>query len=161
MISTNLKSQQISKAFKFEKIIFHTTLCFGNCPTYHLQVDNDKKIKLYAEDVYKNDSTIQRDKAKIGYFTGTVSNILFIKLTNALKKIGLDTLEFNGETCCDNSVITIIVYYNGKRKYLKSMFPPAKAHKLISTLYEICETSKLQRNIIIIPFEIEDDKTSR
>jgi hypothetical protein len=129
----------------FEKIIFHTSACYGFCSIYHLQVEADKSLYLFAETVYKTDKdiSIQRDTTKTGYFTGTVNDSLFAHLEQELKTIGLDTLEFNGASCCDGSMITIIVYYNGKKKLLKSMFPPAKARKLIDILYAICGKSNL------------------
>lgn len=140
--------KQQRKKVDLEKIVFHTSECFGKCPTYHLQVDKDQRVKLYAEQVFKkpgNIASFEDDTARMGYFTGKASDSSFRKLTGELNKIELDTLEFDKTVCCDGSLITIIVYYNGKRKYLKSMFPPAKADKLISVLYEICHTSALQR----------------
>lgn len=157
-----LGCRQSEKQLKLEKIIFHTSMCFGTCPTYHLQVDNNKKVKLYAEKVYKKPidfGSYDTDTTKSGYFIGEVSDTNFDKLTNQLNVIGLDTLKFDGQDCCDGSLITIIVYYNGKRKYLKSMFPPDKANELISTLFEICETSVLTRTTS--KFNIEDEKASR
>jgi hypothetical protein len=138
---------QANKKIKLEKIIFHTSECFGACPTYHLQVDGDKSLKLYAERVYRKDKGFSReqDTARTGYFTGSVSDTTFNKLLQELETVGLDTLEFEGPNCCDGSLKTIIVYYNGKRKFLKAMFPPEKAHPLIAVLYEICGNSKLQR----------------
>lgn len=153
--------KQKEKTHSFEKIIFHTTGCFGTCPTYHLQLDSNKKIKLFAERVYKNDKdfSFDLDTAKTGYFNGVASDSTFTLLDNELKSIGLDTLEFDGASCCDGSLITIIVYYDGKRKYLKSMFPPDKASKLIGILYDICEKSTLTRTTQ--KFEIENEKASR
>lgn len=135
------QAQQVS----FEKIIFHTTKCNGACAVYHLQVDANKSLKLFAEKVYKTDKGISlaHDSTKTGYFTGMVSDTVFAHLEHELKTIELDNLEFNGISCCDGSLITIIVYYNGKRKILKSMYPPAKANKLIGILYDICGKSIL------------------
>lgn len=136
---------QTDNTFKLEKIIFHTSVCFGACPVYHLQVDKDKNIKLYAEKNFQKDTFNVIDTARTGYFTGTVSDTSFNKLITQLQTIGLDTLEFDGATCCDGSLKTIIIYYDGKRKYLKSMFPPEKAKPLIATLYEICQTPNLRK----------------
>ena len=33
----------------FEKIILHTSKCFGTCPEYHLELNQKKEIKLYVE----------------------------------------------------------------------------------------------------------------
>jgi len=138
---------QNDRTINLEKIIFHTSVCYGSCPTYHLQVDSNKRIKLFAEQVFKNDPhiTFELDSSKMGYFIGIVSDTTYNKLTNNLQNVGLKTLEFDGANCCDASIKTIIIYYDKRRKYLQSMFPPEKANKLISTLYEICETSKLER----------------
>jgi hypothetical protein len=142
------KSKNSNAGTAFTKIIFHSTGCFGRCPTYHLKVNSDKTLKLFAETVYKNGSgrVFDADSSKIGYYTGLVSDSDFANLNRELKAIGLDSLKFEGPNCCDGSVITLIVYYNGKRKFLRSMFPPDKASKLISTFYSICENSGLKRS---------------
>lgn len=147
MVLTALNQCNQGSKLKLEKIIFHTSECFGVCPTYHLEVDGDKSLKLYAERVYKKDKgfSMETDTARTGYFTGSVQDTTFQKLMNELETIGLDSLEFDGRSCCDGSLKTIIVYYNGKRKFLRSMFPPDKADQLIAILYEISETSPLQR----------------
>lgn len=142
----NLKS-------KFEKVTFQTTWCLGNCPSYHLEIDKNKKIKLYAQ-VYKASvlktpmglDSSKLDLTKTGYFIGTLNEPVFDQLINELETIGLETIEFDGSDCCDGSVITIIVYYDGKRKFLKSMDPPHKADNLISIFEEICRTSILERS---------------
>ncbi|MDB5228068.1 MAG: hypothetical protein JWN78_2261 [Bacteroidota bacterium] len=125
-------------------IIFHTSACFGYCPVYHLQVNNDKTARLFAEVVYKNAST-EIDSSETGYFVGSVSDTLFNKLKIELAKIDLDNLNFDGQDCCDAPIITIIVYYDGKRKFLRSMFPPAIADNLISVLNQICVEGNFTR----------------
>jgi hypothetical protein len=135
------------KSSSFEKIIYNTSHCFGSCPVYHLEIDNQRDIKLFAEVVYKKGLPLvsQEDTTKMGYFKGTANDTTFSKLNKAILEIGIDTLTFDNTTCCDGSLKTIIVYYKGKRKYLKSMFPPEKADKLIEALDEICRTSNLER----------------
>lgn len=136
-----------NKKLNFEKIIFHTSLCFGSCNVYHLEINNENKVKLYAEHVYKSpdDFSFKEDTAKIGYFNGIANDTSFNKLVKELQTIDIETLEFDGTTFCDGSVITIIVYYDKKRKFLQSMTPPSKADNLIPILTEICEKSKLQK----------------
>lgn len=156
-----MDNKQKEKKHSFEKIIFHTTGCFGTCPTYHLQLDSNKQIKLFAETVYKDDKDFpfEKDTVKTGYFNGVADDSTFTLLDTEIKNIGLDTLEFDGVSCCDGSLVTIIVYYDGKRKFLKSMFPPDRARKLIGILYDICEKSILTRTTQ--KFEIENEKASR
>src|SRR5690606_25439844 len=38
--------------FSFEKITLHTEMCLGTCPIYHLEINNDKQIKLFVEEFY-------------------------------------------------------------------------------------------------------------
>ena len=134
----------IDKDISFEKIIFHTSYCFGTCSTYHLEITSNRKTKLHAEQVYKKRSS-ETDKDKIGYFKGQINEKKYAKLINSLQTCNLNTLEFDGQLCCDGSVITIIVYFNRQRKYLKSMFPPVLANNLIEALYDICSEHELQR----------------
>jgi len=127
----------------FDKVIFHTSMCFGNCPVYHLELDKNKNVKLYTELTYGKNWEV--DSSKMGYFEGLVSETTFEKLSFIIKTIGIDTLHFNNVLCCDGSVYTIIVYHNGKRKFLQSMTPPIKARELIMNLYEVCRKSNLKR----------------
>jgi hypothetical protein len=142
------QSSLINDSIDIEKIIFHTSRCYGNCPTYHLQIDNKRQVKLFAEEVYLGNSEIfafQEDTSKMGYFQGVINENKYFELINKLRTCNLEKLAFDGTTCCDGSIITMIIYYNGKRKYLKSMFPPIIANSLISCLYNICNTTSLTK----------------
>jgi hypothetical protein len=155
-----VSAQQKTEAFK--KIIFHTSMCFGRCPVYHLQVENNKKIKLYAEHVYKTDENMKavEDSSKIGYFTGTVDNQLFNSLIKELKKIKLDSVQLNGPTCCDGSVVSMIIYYRCKRKAGQSMFPPEEMRPVIAILSQICQSPDLKRTTEKFVIEKEKDPST-
>lgn len=146
---------------KFEKIIYHSSGCFGTCPTYHLEVLNDKNIKLYAETVYSGGRFTERmeDVEKMGYFVGELDNKTYEKLIKEINTIDIENLTFGEANCCDASLKTVIIYYNGKRKYLQSMFPPKNAQNLISILIEICKSSNLKRTSE--KFNIEDKNANR
>jgi hypothetical protein len=134
----------------FDKIIFHTTGCFGSCPTYYLELDQDKKVKLFAAHIFKGEPF---NIADTGHFAGSADDKTFKVLSTIIDTIGVDTLKFNGSTGSDGSLYTIIIYRNGKRMYLQSMFPPSKASPLIFALYDICTKSELARSTK--PFSIE------
>ena len=85
------------------------------------------------------------DIDKEGYFVGNATDSNFRRLDSIIQNIGIDTLKFNNLTCCDGVLYTIIVYYDGEKKILKSMFPPEKANDLISTLYSICKEGNVIR----------------
>ena len=94
------------------------------------------------------------DTASEGYFTGKVSDTTFEKLITAIQTCNLRTLKMNNVLCCDGSIVTIIIYFNGQKEYFKTMFPPTIANELIGTLYNICEHALLVK--AINKFEIEE-----
>jgi hypothetical protein len=141
-ITFKRQSLAIDTAINFEKIIFHTTECFGRCPVYDLQVDKLKRVKLHAQVVYEPWDGYEIDSLQ-GYFTGQLSDQTFGKLIKTIQTCNLRTLKMNDALCCDGSVKTIIVYFNGRKKYFKTMFPPVIANELISTLYSICQEDGL------------------
>jgi len=154
-------SNSNDKTVELEKLIFHTTGCWGHCPTYHLQIDSSRNLNLYSESVYiqKEGFRSKLDSTKIGYFTGKLPKTTYDNLIVTLEAMGLDTLKSNESTCCDGSIITLIAYYNGRKMYIHSMFPGEIFESLILKLYNICETSKLLKTEE--PFEIEGEKASR
>ncbi|WP_317048059.1 DUF6438 domain-containing protein [Flavobacterium sp. HTF] len=142
----------------FEKIIFHTSPCFGNCPLLNLQVNKDKSMLFYKKKSGfspKMDSQKQ-DAQENEYYKGTVSDKLYNELLTEIAKT--DTVSYKGQNCCDAPLKTIIAYYNGKRKYTQTMFPPEESKKLISVLYEICESKNLTKTT---KFEIEEGEPEK
>jgi hypothetical protein len=67
------------------------------------------------------------------------------KLIEVLKKSNLDTLEFKPLGITDVSETTIIVYYNGKRKYLHSARPAPEANDLITFIKSVGNDKGLER----------------
>ena len=154
-ISLIRQDYAIDSSIEFEKITFHTSNCFGPCPIYHLEVNNDGSTKLYKEKVYKKSSKNRYlvDSINIGYYSGVISKPNLTKLAHHIQTCNLDKLEFDGQLCCDGSIVTLIIEYNGKRKYLKDMFPPRIASNLIDHLYHICEDSNLTKVRSTFEFE--------
>jgi hypothetical protein len=137
----------IDTSIHFEKIKFHTTHCYGHCPIYHLEIDSAGNVRLHREMAYnelKNGKYVV-DSTSIGYYQGKLDQNTLSELVSAIQTCNLNTLEFDGADCCDGSIQTIIIYYNGRRKRLESMFPPRMASKLIMKLLEICETKDLKK----------------
>ncbi len=145
----------VDTSIHFEKIKFHTTHCYGHCPVYHLEIDSSGNVRLHKQRVYKEIKKREFvvDSASIGYYQGKLDQNTLGELVSSIQTCNLNTLEFDGADCCDGSIETIIIYYNGKRKFLQSMFPPRMASKLILKLLEICETKDLKK--IDEKFQIE------
>jgi Domain of unknown function (DUF6438) len=127
----------IDTSIKFEKLVFRTTECFGTCPTLNIQLDKEENI-IYSGHVYN-------DTALSGNFWGTISKKDMDTLVQLLRNCQLETLHWRTHNCCDGSMITLIVYYNDKRKYFKSMFPPNISEDLISFLYKLNSKATLTR----------------
>lgn len=132
------------RSISFEKIIYHTTSCFGSCPTIEIEIDNNRNVYLKGE-FYKGDSMDEIDIIKSGQFFGKLNDTLYKELINILQTCNLKTLTFPEKEGADAPVTTLIIYYNGQRKYLKSMFPPTIASKLIEFLYLVNERTDLTR----------------
>jgi len=132
------------KTIIFEKIIYHTTFCFGSCPTIDLEIDNDKYIYLSGK-FHEGDSEYKIDSLKSGQFKGKLTERLYNELIAILQTTNLRTLEFPEKIGEDAPVTTLIIYFNGQRKYFKSMFPPTIADRLIKFLYVINQRTELTR----------------
>lgn len=132
------------KSIVFEKIIYHTTSCFGSCPTIDLEIRNDKSVYLKGQ-FYNDNSMFETDSIRSGLFAGKLNDTLYDELIDILQTCNLQTLSFPERHGADAPVTTLIIYYNGQRKYLKSMFPPTVADKLIEFLYLISEKANLTR----------------
>ena len=132
------------KSIIFEKIIYHTTSCFGSCPTIDLEIDKTKSVYLDGQ-FFKEYPDYEIDSIKSGQFKGKLTDSLFKELILILQTSNLKTLKFPKIFGNDAPVTTLIIYYNGQRKYLKSMFPPTIANKLIEFLYLINQNTILTR----------------
>lgn len=132
------------KSIIFEKIIDHTTSCFGSCPIIDLEIRNDKSVYLEAQ-FYNEDSVFEKDSIKSGLFKGKLNDTIYAELIDILQTCNLRAMSFPERHGADAPVTTLIIYYNGQRKFLKSMFPPTIAEKLIEFLYLTSERANLIR----------------
>lgn len=140
------------EVYNFEKIIFHSSRCFGSCPVINLQVNKDQSI-LLSRILNSTMPKLIADthKEETEYLKGTLDNRLYQQLISELVKT--QDLNFDGQNCCDAPLKTLIIYQNGKRKVIETMFPPEKADSLISTLYQISRLENLTK--VTEKFEIE------
>ncbi len=131
----------------FEKIIYHSTDCIGGCPTIDLEIKG--RNVYFKGQFYKEDSinyfNSEIDTIQSGEFIGILNDSLYNELINILQTSSLRTLSFPEFHGYDGNVTTLIIYYNGKRKYLQSMFPPTISSKLIDFLYHINTRADLKR----------------
>ena len=137
----------IDKSFDFEKIIFHSSSCFGNCPVINLKIDSEKNIRLSQKN-----SSIRAAKN----YEGKLTDAEYKKFIDLIIKSRITTFEDTDENvgfCCDGSLKTFILYHNGKRKYYKTMFAPSLLDELLSFLYNIRKNSNLEITNQVYKFE--------
>ncbi|MEI9945886.1 MAG: DUF6438 domain-containing protein [Chitinophagaceae bacterium] len=134
-------SESITK-MQFEKIIFHSSRCYGSCPQIDFQVDSTRNIFINRK-YFKSKS--EEDKSKSGSFKGVLDIDTYNDLLQILEKSDYTNLKFPDITCCDGVITTIIIYSNNKRTYLKSMTPPKESSALIAFLHKLGTESELTK----------------
>lgn len=139
-----------SKKFSFSELTFHSSPCKETCPDISLSINSNKRIELVRV-LYK--ATGQVDSILSGAFKGTIKNKDYNKLIRLLKNCDFDSLKFPEVLCCDSSIKTIILSYNGKYKRFKSMIPPQEVNNLITFLMHLAKTISLPKYKGAIDFE--------
>lgn len=134
-------AQQANKKFQFGKIIYHSSRCNGSCPQIDLVIEKNKEVYV-ARQMFKSKSEV--DQKYSGTFNGSLKQNEYNKLITLLEAAQLDSLQFPMTYCCDGAIKTLIVYYNGKRRYFKSMAPPESVAELLKTLSAIAINKKLK-----------------
>jgi hypothetical protein len=127
----------------FEKIIYHSSTCYETCPIIHLEINKDKEV--YFSGTFYNKSYYDIDTSVSGNYAGMISDQMYDKLINLLQISDIENLRFSNALSSDLPTTTIIIYYNGTRKYLKSKIIPVQAFKLVEFLYNSWKSLNLQR----------------
>ncbi|ESU19832.1 hypothetical protein FEDK69T_30880 [Flavobacterium enshiense DK69] len=134
---------------RFEKMIFHTSKCFGTCPEYHLELNQNKKIKLYIEKAYQN---YKIDSTRIGFYRGKLDKETYNEFLSILEKIDLEKsgtkappVEPNTITLSEGSQLTLILYIDNKRKPMRYIYPAGLMQDLMAFLYKISKDKSLTK----------------
>jgi hypothetical protein len=156
LVNSHLKVEPTNRRARekltFEKVIYHSSHCNGDCPAIDLQIDSARNIVL-KRDIWKEKGVT--DKHASGSFRGKLDAKTYADLIAILVWTDYANLKFPSDACCDRVVTTIAIYANGKRTILSSMSPPEKATELISFLYNLGMKSSIPRTtekIEIDPF---------
>ena len=122
-----------SNEINLTKLIYHSSRCYGPCPTIDMEIDSNRHIYVTRQRFHFKEPI----DSGSGYFAGILPQEKFDSVIHLLKACDYNNLTFPDVNCCDGVITTLIIYSNGQRKYLRSMTPPQKAGKLISYLHEI------------------------
>ena len=133
----------------FEKIIFHTSKCFGTCPEYHLEINKNKEVKLYVEKAYEKRKI---DTLKMGYYKGKLDDKTYMEFIDLIKKIDLEKSgiiepkrEPNTIILSEGSQLSIILYIKKQRKPMMYIYPAGHWEKLMSFVYKIGKSESLTK----------------
>lgn len=130
-----------SKLKGFQKIVYHSSFCFGTCPRIDMNIDASRNI--YVERQFFRGKG-KEDTAGSGRFRGVLDKTTFNELMNMLVKSNYAEQKWPEVTCCDGVITTILIFDKKKRTYLKSMTPPDEARELIDLLKKIALETELQ-----------------
>jgi molecular chaperone DnaK (HSP70) len=72
-----VQAQKIDSSGKFEKLVFHSSRCYGTCPEIHFQIDRNG-IMMLNRQFYQSKS--ESDTSKSGNFKGFLTKEQFKKL---------------------------------------------------------------------------------
>jgi hypothetical protein len=124
-----LKKKQylVDKTIVFEKLVYHASRAW-NGPTVAMQVDSNKNLYMRYTN---NTGGLDRGLAS-GNYKAVLDDDTYKELIKQLQNCNLRTLRFGDIKGHDSPDITLIMYFNGKRKYLKSMFPPRISEELLT-----------------------------
>lgn len=95
--------------FLFEKLIFHTSECFGTCPVIDLEISNTRSVRLNIKSYpyYKAENSAS--------FSGELSDKLYKELIHLLIISKISDLNMNPDPrmlCCDGAIKTLIGQFN-------------------------------------------------
>jgi hypothetical protein len=129
-----VSSKQSKEKFEFNQLTFHLSECNGSCPAISMNVYSNKTIEL-SRTIYKSKDKV--DTAASGNFKGQLSGKSYNKIIGLLAEVNWDTIVFPKVLCCDKSLKTIILTYNGETRRFKSMEAPQSVMPLINYLINV------------------------
>ncbi|MCE7069061.1 hypothetical protein LZG74_02025 [Dyadobacter sp. CY327] len=127
LLKLRRKEQVIDTTFVFEKLVYHATQAWFSS-TVSLQLDNHKNLYLEIDNGFYGHN---KDLAT-GQYMAVLDDSTYTQCITILQNSSIRTLRFGDIEVKDSPEITLIFYFNGKRKYLKSTFTPRVAKDLLS-----------------------------
>ncbi|WP_233847470.1 hypothetical protein [Dyadobacter sp. CY326] len=124
IIRLRRKELIVDKTLVFERL-FYQAIWSG--PTIELEVDSTRHAYMN----YTNTDEDYKATLATGSYSAVLNDETFNELICQLQNCSLRTLKFIDVKGADSPVKTLIVYFNGKRKYLKSIAPSRVAEDLL------------------------------
>jgi hypothetical protein len=139
VLTLKKKEYLVDKTLSFKKLVYHATQAW-NGPSVDMEIDSNKTLYMH----YVNNSEGYDHGLASGNYSAVLDDASYKELIYNLQTCNLRKMKFRDIEGADSPVITLIVYFNGKRKYLKSMFPPRIASDLLTFIgYRLQKVTKL------------------
>ncbi len=129
-------------SIRFEKLLFHSTRCYGMCPVLTLMLDSSKQVEFIGK----------QNAVKQGFYTAKLSKKLYHELLQILSISELDKLINTEQAYIDAPAHAMEIYYNGKMKYIRATDFPIMGQLLLEYLNAI--PKKLELRASEQPFQI-------
>jgi len=146
---------------KLEKIVFNTddSGCWGLCPMYHLEINENRIARLHVEKFLYYDSTCYKtkfeycepksDSSKIGYFEGKINPKEFIQIKSFIERNRFDTIQNNSAktNCKDGLHEKYILYFNQniRKEIVYNCIENPQLDSLSKMLFQIIDKNQLKR----------------
>ena len=126
LLKLRRKEQVIDTTIIFEKMTYHATPAWFS-PTVSLKLDNHKNLSLdITNDFYKYNGNLAT-----GHYTGVLDDSTYNQFIAKLQNSSIRSLRFGNMVVKDSPEITLDIYFNGSRKYLRSTDVPRSASELL------------------------------
>lgn len=134
---TNQKNKK-KEGVNFNYISIVSSVCFGNCPAFHLELNNKRNLKFSCTSNCK----------KIGDFQGVISRDEMKKIENTISYLNLNNDSTVFISPCDAAETVVKINVNNKEYYFKGsrMDFQLKMNELIEELLDISEKSNLMKS---------------
>lgn len=129
------------KVIALQKIVLHSSKCFGCCDDYSMEIDNSGNVKM----TNRGCGQPEHDSLVIGNYTGQISKEEMSKLNLAMQLSQLNKVFWPDRMCCDFPMRTLTIYFNGKCVSTHAMFPPIVSGPILGDLGSILKKTKFTK----------------
>lgn len=137
----------IDKNIQWDRIIYHSSRCYGMCPDFSIEIDKAGVIKLTNRGSGENGVNLNDN------YIGKLTDTQMERLQRILSLSQLNTVKWAPRLCCDAPKSTIIIFFNQKCVRLHSMWTPVVSWDLVRFLSSQFKNSSLQKIDITFQYE--------
>lgn len=109
----------IDSTIVFEKLLYNATPAWFS-PAVTLKLDNRRNLSLSITNAYPPSN----GELPTGNYTAVLDDSTYRQFIETLQRSSIKSLRFGTQEVNDSPEITLDIYFNGKRKYLKSTDVP-------------------------------------